>query len=111
MIKPVMPLKGLEIWACEWEDAYWDSAEMERSEIAHRPILYISYGLLLKHDETGITLATDVSQTGTFRGFNFIPAKMITRCWKVGLADQRIQRKSMKKARQSSVDTPASVGE
>lgn len=83
------PLKGLEIWAVEWEDAHWDSGEMGREDIVHLPILYVSVGILLRDDDGGVTLATDVAASGTFRGLNYIPPKMITRKWRVGKLEPR----------------------
>jgi hypothetical protein len=105
MTKLTPPLKGLEIWACEWEDAHWNSGEMDKDDIVHRPVLYVSVGILLKDDETGVTTATDVSETGSFRGFNFIPAKMIVRKWKIGNVSPRIPRKSQSKTVLPSEDT------
>lgn len=83
-IQPEVPLKGLEIWACEWEDAHWNSGEFESHEITHRPVNYVTVGINLFNDETGISLATDICEAGTFRGINFVPRKMIVRQWKVG---------------------------
>lgn len=107
MTKVTPPLKGLEIWACEWEDAHWNSGEMDKDDIVHRPVLYVSVGILLKDDETGVTTATDVSETGSFRGFNFIPAKMILRKWKVGNVSPRMSRKPRNVKVQPIEDTPA----
>lgn len=83
-VQPSVPLKKLEIWACEWEDAHWNSDEFESDRIVHRPVNYVSVGILLKDDETGMSLSTDICEVGTFRGINFVPAKMIVRRWKVG---------------------------
>lgn len=82
--QPPVPLKNLEIWACEWEDAHWNSDEFESDRIVHRPVNYVSVGILLKDDDTGMSLSTDICEVGTFRGINFVPAKMIVRRWKVG---------------------------
>lgn len=86
------PLKGLEIWAVEWEDAHWDGGEMGRDDIVHLPILYVSVGILLRDDEGGVTLATDIAAGGTFRGLNYIPPKMITKKWRVGKLEPRATR-------------------
>ena len=83
-IQPEIPIKGLEIWACEWEDAHWDSGEYEKGHTVHRPVNYVSIGILLKDDDVGFALATDICETGTFRGINFVPTKMVIRRWKVG---------------------------
>lgn len=96
-IKPEVPLKGLELWACEWEDAHWNSGEMERADFDHRPVNYVTVGILLKDDEMGFLTATDVAEGGTFRGFNFIPAKMVVKKWKVGSLPEKVKRKVVKK--------------
>lgn len=87
---PNMPTAGLEIWAVEWEDAHFSSLEYEREEINHKPTIYITTGILVKQDDTGITLANDISQTGSFRGTNFIPRKMVVgNPWKIGPLTRR----------------------
>lgn len=75
---------GLELWACEWEDAHCNNGEFERDEVIHRSINYVTTGILVRADETGITFAADVSETGSFRGTNFIPRRMVVDSWKVG---------------------------
>ena len=76
--------KGLETWACLWQDAHQSSLEYERNEIIHRPMLYITTGILLKQDGDGMTFAMDVCETNTFRQTTFVPAKMILDRWKIG---------------------------
>lgn len=100
-----MPLKGLEIWACEWEDAHWDSAEMDKGDIPHRPCNYVSVGILLRDDDQGFTVATDISESGSFRGFNYIPAKMITKKWKVG----KVSPKNVRAATHQVLQTPTNA--
>lgn len=82
--QPEVPLKGLELWAVEWEDAHWDSGEYDVQEVTHRPVNYVTTGIKLHDNETGFSFAADICETGSFRGINFIPAKMIVRKWKVG---------------------------
>ena len=97
-VKPDVPIKKLEVWACEWEDAHWNSDEFEKDQLVHRPVNYVTVGILLKDDETGMSLSTDICEVGTFRGVNFIPAKMIVRRWKVGkLAQASLRKKRMPK--------------
>lgn len=87
-----MDLKGLEIWACEWEDAHYDGAEYAAEDINHQPVNYVSVGILVRDDDRGFTTATDVSEGGTFRGINFVPAQMIVRKWKVGVLQKRTRK-------------------
>ena len=97
-VKPDVPIKKLEVWACEWEDAHWNSDEFEKDQLVHRPVNYVTVGILLKDDETGMSLSTDICEVGTFRGVNFIPAKMIVRRWRVGkLAQANLRKKRVPK--------------
>jgi hypothetical protein len=91
-VKAEVPLGKLEIWACEWEDAHWNSGEMAAEEWEHGPTNYVTVGILLKDDEVGFSTATDINEGGTFRGINFIPAKMIVRKWKVGALKPKIRK-------------------
>ncbi len=101
-----IPVKGHEVWACEWEDAHYDGNEYGADELTHRPVLYVSVGILLKDDETGFTTATDLSESGSYRGINFVPAKMILRKWRVGTLRQKPAR-----ARKHRAAPPAQVSE
>lgn len=83
-LKIDVPIGKLEIWACEWEDAHYDGNEYGADEITHRPINYVSVGILLRDDDTGFATATDINESGAYRGINFVPARMIVRKWKVG---------------------------
>lgn len=89
---PEVPMKGLEMWACEWDDAHGSSLEYERAEIVHRPVKYVTAGILLKDDEAGMTFCRDVCETGTFRATDFVPIKMIIRKWKIGALSPPVKR-------------------
>ena len=106
-----MELKELEIWAVQWEDAHCNLGEFEMKEdVIHKPIVYITVGVKLRDDEMGFTVCADVSETLSFRGTNFIPAKMIVKKWKIGPVSPRKlrQRKLIKNTSQTSVDMPMS---
>lgn len=96
-----VPLKGLELWACRWKDAHYNSNEFERHEITHRPILYVTTGILLKDDETGVAIATDVCETNTFRGINAIPRELVLETWRVGALQRRGGRRTAPSANQN----------
>lgn len=85
--------KGLEVWACLWKDAHQSSLEYELSEITHRPMLYITVGICLKNDSTGISFAADKCETNTYRSTNFVPAEMIINAWRVGSLTPKRARK------------------
>jgi hypothetical protein len=106
-IAPDTPMKGLELWACEWDDAHFNSEEFDRNDITHRPVKYVTVGILLKNDEVGMSFAADVCETGTFRGTNFVPRKMIIRAWKVGPLPPK-QRRKIAEAPKAPPDPPPS---
>jgi hypothetical protein len=65
--------------ACAWSDAHCISGatELAEHEIPHAAATYTAYGFVLRSDDVGITIATEVSEQGTYRSINFIPRKMI----------------------------------
>jgi hypothetical protein len=93
-VKTEIPLKGLEIWACEWEDAHYNTDETSIEDMVHRAWNYISVGILLKDDDVGFAVATDIGEDGKFRGINFVPAKMVIRKWRIGLLKPKVVRKT-----------------
>lgn len=88
----MIELKEYELWAILWDDAHYDGSELEESEIMHRPWQYVTVGILLKDDETGITVTNDLSEDGRSRGRNFVPAKMVVKKWKIGALAPRVKR-------------------
>lgn len=84
-----LKLTGLEIWACEWDDAHYNGGEFTLHEIEHRPVTYITTGILIRDDDVGVMLSNDICETGSYRGLNFIPRKMVLRTWRVGPLQKR----------------------
>lgn len=64
-----------------WEDAHGSAANVvyELEEIPHEPVEVISYGLLLKHDSVGVSIASEQCDKTCYRGYSFIPAGMLVR--------------------------------
>lgn len=61
-----------------WTDAHGNAlAVYESHEVPHAPALVKTYGVLLRDDAIGITLANEVFEAGSFRGVTFIPRGMI----------------------------------
>lgn len=62
-----------------WKDAHCVSGATEMSihEIPHAAANYVLSGWVLRYDAEGITLASEYSSEGTYRGINFVPAGMI----------------------------------
>lgn len=62
-----------------WLDAHGVSGTTALSlhEIPHGAIEITSYGLLLRQDDSGISIASEVCADGTYRGYTFVPAGML----------------------------------
>ncbi len=62
-----------------WNDAHGSAANVVYSidEIPHCPIEVTSYGVLLKQDDVGVSIASEKCDADCWRGYSFVPAKMI----------------------------------
>jgi hypothetical protein len=70
----------LSIVVVEWNDACEYEDLDNTSKIAHKPLVVISTGFLLKTDESGVSLCADYSPAeNTYRGQVFIPRAMVIR--------------------------------
>lgn len=68
-----------------WTDAHGNAMSIyEAHEIPHAPALVRTYGVLLRDDETGVTIANEVFEAGSFRGVTFIPRGMVQEMRDVG---------------------------
>jgi hypothetical protein len=75
-----MPELG-ELVRVVWEDAHGSAANVvyEIEEIPHQAIQVISYGILLKSDELGVSIASEKCDDSCYRGYSFIPKGMLVR--------------------------------
>lgn len=64
-----------------WIDAHGSAANTTYSidEIPHLPVEVISYGVLLRDDELGVSIASEVCDLNIYRGYSFIPRVLIKR--------------------------------
>lgn len=62
-----------------WDDAHATSttAAFSEHEIPHAPIRITTYGLLLREDEKGVTVASEACADGTYRGLTFVMRVML----------------------------------
>jgi hypothetical protein len=67
-----------------WNDAHFNTDEVDGSDTTHRPWVYVSVGILVKSDVNGVTLAQDEGEDGKYRGRTFIPRGMIIEEWAIG---------------------------
>jgi hypothetical protein len=68
-----------------WTDAHGNAfAIYEQHELPHAPAIVKTYGVLLREDDAGVSLANEVFEGGNFRGVTFIPRGMIKEMVDVG---------------------------
>lgn len=74
-----------ELVKVTWEDAHGSAANVvyELEEIPHQPVEVVSYGLLLKQDPIGVSIASEQCDTSCYRGYSFIPAGMLVKVERV----------------------------
>jgi hypothetical protein len=65
----------------EWTDAYGENTEQwyEGGQVDHEPLIVRTVGYLMRDDEIGITLWTDMTKPdgSSYRGRTFIPRGMV----------------------------------
>ncbi len=63
-----------------WMDAHGSAViAYELHEIPHKGIEVASYGLLLRQDDVGVSIASEKCGDSTYRGYTFMPAGMVVR--------------------------------
>lgn len=82
------PLSDKPLVAVIWDDAHGaaigDYSESEIERDFHKPIRYVSFGLLIRRDAAGVTFASE--QVGAeFRGLSFVPHGMVHEVIELGL--------------------------
>jgi hypothetical protein len=94
--------------AVRWRDAHGSSlSEFAEHEIPHHAYIWTTYGLLMRDDDEGISIASEVSE-GSYRGVTFVPRQMIIEVVDLGVPHKPRQRKS-KGARPAPSAAPASA--
>lgn len=75
-----MPEVG-ELVMVRWLDAHGSAANVvyDIDEIPHGPIECTSYGLLLKQDALGVSIASEKVGVDTYRGYSFVPIGMLVK--------------------------------
>lgn len=64
--------------ALKWHDAHGSATSaFNEHEIPHAPIEITTYGLLLRDDQEGVSVANEVCNDGTYRGHSFVPRALI----------------------------------
>jgi hypothetical protein len=61
-----------------WTDAHGNAlTTFEAHEVPHAPVVVRTFGVIVKQDDVGITIASEQFETGSFRGVTFVPRGMI----------------------------------
>ncbi len=61
-----------------WRDAHGSATgAYSLHEIPHEAIEVMSYGLLLRQDEVGVSIASERCGDDTYRGYTFMPKGMV----------------------------------
>jgi hypothetical protein len=64
-----------------WDDAHGSAhREVTEDDMPHRPTIMQTVGWLLRHDETGVSIANEYccdADSTCYRGHTFVPAGMI----------------------------------
>lgn len=64
--------------AVRWKDAHGTAtAAYSLHELPHAAIEITSYGLLLRQDADGVSIASEECKDGTYRGVTFVPASLV----------------------------------
>jgi hypothetical protein len=64
--------------ALRWTDAHGDATSTyEMHDLPHKALEIVTYGLLLRDDHDGITVASEDCGSGCYRGVTFVPRNMI----------------------------------
>jgi hypothetical protein len=76
-----MSTKPFLVWV-RWLDAHATAGTTayERHELPHRACEIITYGLLLRDDGDGISVAAEEAGGGLYRGVTFIPRALVLEC-------------------------------
>jgi hypothetical protein len=89
-------LSKYHLAAVIWDDAHHSLDEYTLEEIDrnfHKAARTINYGLLIRDDETGITLTSEEDEDGDLRHVFFIPRKMIIEVVDLGVPKRKKARK------------------
>ncbi len=64
--------------ALRWMDAHGTStAVYEQHELPHKALEITTYGLLLRDDALGVSIACEDCGAGTYRGVTFVPRSLV----------------------------------
>lgn len=64
--------------ALTWLDAHGSATDQyEIHELPHKALEIVTYGLLLRDDEAGVSIANEYCGGGVYRGVTFVPHSLV----------------------------------
>lgn len=67
-----------EVVALRWMDAHGTATNTyELHELPHKALEIVTYGLLLRDDAEGVSIASEDCGGGCFRGVTFVPRSLV----------------------------------
>jgi hypothetical protein len=91
----------VQISGCVWNDAHGSDGTISVHEIDHKPYVYTTVGFLLRSDEIGVSIASEMGEDGKFRDITFIPRAMVVKEFPISPK----RKPNVKKAKTSSPPT------
>ena len=89
-----------------WNDAHAGGHEQyDSASVPHAPIVIETVGWLLRDDETGVSVASELLDSGNYRSYTFVPRGMVIPPIKEVLP-KKPQRKSKPKSVAPKPDQP-----
>ena len=70
-----------QVVALRWLDAHGTATNVyEIHELPHEALEIVTFGLLLRDDEKGVSIAAEDCGSGCYRGITFVPRVLIVEC-------------------------------
>lgn len=83
-------MKKPPVVALRWMDAHGTATNTyETHELPHKALTITTYGLLLRDDAEGVSIAAEDCGGGCYRGVTFVPRVLILECKPVKRAAKR----------------------
>lgn len=61
-----------------WNDAHTtEAAQYAPADVPHAPLVIETVGWLLRHDTSGVSIASERLDNSQYRGYTFVPAGMV----------------------------------
>lgn len=95
------------ISGCTWLDAHGSDGTISAHEIDHKPYQFTTVGYLLRSDEVGVSLASEMGEDGKYRDITFIPRAMIVKEFPISPKNPRKKHEPCSEVKQALETTKA----